>query len=482
MHVAVAIVGSGFGGLGMAIRLRQAGFDDFVILERADALGGTWRDNSYPGCQCDVPSHLYSFSFAPNPDWSRTFSPQQEIQGYLERCADRFDVRRSIRFGTELRAADWHGDDRRWHLKTSTGDITADVLISATGGLADPSVPKLPGLETFQGVAFHSSRWDHSRDLTGRDVVVVGTGASAIQFVPEIAPLVRRLTLLQRTPPWVMGRRTRAFSARETRLYRRLPAVQRAVRAGIYWGREAFALAFLHPRLMRGAQNMALRHLRSAIRDPALRAALTPSYAMGCKRVLQSDTYYPALTRDNVDVVTSPIREVRPAGVVTADGVEHPADTIVFGTGFHVTDMPIAERIRGRDGRSLAEVWQGSPQAYRGTTVTGFPNLFLLLGPNTGLGHTSVVFMIESQIAYVLSALRHLRRHGLATIEPSAAAQRGFVAAVDRRSAGTVWLSGGCRSWYLDSTGRNSTLWPGYTWRFRLRMRRFDPSAYEVAR
>lgn len=480
MHRAIAIVGSGFGGLGMAIRLRQAGFDDFVILERAAALGGTWRDNAYPGCQCDVPSHLYSFSFAPNPDWSRTFSPQPEIWDYLERCADRFDVRRSIVFGTEVHDALWDAADRRWHLSTSTGPVTADVLISAAGALSDPSLPKVPGLETFQGKAFHSSRWDSTVDLTGRDVVVVGTGASAIQFVPEIAPVVRSLTVLQRTPPWVMARRERAFSPRERRLFRRLPAVQRVARTGIYWGRELFALAFLHPRLMRGAQKMALRNLHHAVRDPALRATLTPDYAMGCKRVLQSNTYYPALTRDNVTVVTSAIREVRPQGIITDDGVTHPADTIIFGTGFRVTDVPIAEKIRGRDGRSLAEVWQGSPKAYRGTTVAGFPNLFLLLGPNTGLGHTSVVFMIESQIAYVVDALRTMRRRGWSTVEPSADAQRGFVAAVDRRSEGTVWKTGGCRSWYLDSTGRNSTLWPGYTWRFRQRMRHFDPAAYDA--
>jgi cation diffusion facilitator CzcD-associated flavoprotein CzcO len=482
MHVTIAIVGSGFGGLGMAIRLRQAGFDDFAVLERAAALGGTWRDNTYPGCQCDVPSHLYSFSFAPNPDWSRTFSPQPEIWDYLERCADRFDVRRHIRFSSEVHEALWDAADRRWHLTTSGGPVTADVLISATGPLSEPSLPKLPGLETFQGKAFHSSRWDPGVDLAGRDVVVVGTGASAIQFVPEIQPLVRSLTLLQRTPPWVMARRERAFSPREKRVYGRLPVLQRLMRTGIYWGRELSALAFLHPRLMPAVQRLALRNLHNAVTDPALRATLTPTYAMGCKRVLQSDTYYPALTRDNVSVVTSPVREVRPQGIVTADGETHPADVIIFGTGFHVTDMPIAERIRGRDGRSLAEVWQGSPEAYRGTTVAGFPNLFLLLGPNTGLGHTSVVFMIESQLAYVLDALRQMRRRGLATVEPSVAAQRGFVAAVDRRSAGTVWKSGGCRSWYLDATGRNSTLWPGYTWRFRQRMRRFDLAAYEVAR
>jgi cation diffusion facilitator CzcD-associated flavoprotein CzcO len=481
MHVQIAIVGAGFGGLGAAIRLKQRGYEDFVVLERAGELGGTWRDNSYPGCACDVPSHVYSFSFALNPGWSNTYSPQREIWDYLKACAERFDLRPRIRFDTEVRQAAWDNATGRWRIETSRGEWTADVLVSAGGPLNEPVIPKLAGLETFQGSTFHSSRWDHDLDLTGRRVAVIGTGASAIQFVPAIQPAVGRLTLFQRTAAWVMPRSERPLRGWEHWAYRRIPGAQRAMRTLVYWGIESTVIGFLRPRVMRIAQRLALGNLRRAVPDPRLRAKLTPGYAMGCKRVLKSNNYYPALTRDNVDVVVEPIAEVRPQGIVTRDGAEHPADVIIFGTGFHVTDLPISERVRGRDGRTLAEVWQGSPQAYRGTTVAGFPNLFLLLGPNTGLGHNSVVLMIESQINYLLSALDRLRAAGLRVAEPRPEAQQRFVAAVDRRMASTVWSTGGCQSWYIDVTGRNSTLWPGSTWRFRQRMRRFDIEAYQVS-
>ncbi|WP_433608738.1 flavin-containing monooxygenase [Dactylosporangium sp. CA-139114] len=476
MHTRIAIIGAGFGGLGAAIRLKQRGRTDFVVFERADELGGTWRENSYPGCACDVPSQVYSFSFALNPRWTSTYSPQDEIWAYLRACADRFGVRPAIRFGTEVRAAAW--DHGRWRIETSAGTWTADVLIAAGGPLNEPVIPKLPGLETFRGEAFHSARWNHDAELAGRRVAVIGTGASAIQIVPAIQPVAGTLTLFQRTPAWVMPRGERLLRPWEQRMYGRIPGVQRLVRALAYWQTEATVLAFLRPALMRLAERAALANLRRAVRDPALRARLTPDYRMGCKRVLKSDDYYPALARDNVEVVTDAIAEVRPHAVVTRDGTEHPADVIVFGTGFRVTDLPIAERIRGRDGRSLAEHWQGSPQALRGTTVAGFPNLFLLLGPNTGLGHNSVVLMIEAQIAYVLAALKTLDRTGIRALEPRPEAQARFVARVDRRMAGTVWATG-CRSWYLDSTGRNSTLWPGSTWAYRLKMRRFDRDAYQ---
>jgi cation diffusion facilitator CzcD-associated flavoprotein CzcO len=477
VHVRIAIVGAGFGGLGAAIRLKQRGFDDFVVLERAARLGGTWRDNVYPGCACDVQSHLYSFSFAPNPDWTRTFSPQPEIWAYLERCADTFGVRERIRFSTEVRGASWDQRERRWTIETDGEELTADVLISAAGPLNEPAIPKLAGLETFQGAAFHSARWPAGFDPAGRRVAVVGTGASAIQFVPEIQPRTGHLTLFQRTPAWVMPRNERAISDTERRLFRAVPFAQKLFRTGIYWSREGMVLGFLHPKVMRLAEKRVAGFLEKSVPDPDLRAKLTPKYTMGCKRVLQSNTYYPALTKPNVDVVTEPIREVRPQGIVTVDGTEHPADAIIFGTGFRVADVPIAERIRGRDGRSLAEVWQGSPKAYRGVTVAGFPNLFLLPGPSTGIGHTSVVFMMEAQLAYVLDALERMRAGRFAVAEPRAAAQERFVSTVDARLRGTVWASG-CESWYRDGTGRISTIWPGYTWRYRQWMRRFDEKAY----
>jgi cation diffusion facilitator CzcD-associated flavoprotein CzcO len=479
-HARVAIVGAGFGGLGAAIRLKQRGTDDFVILERATELGGTWRDNTYPGCACDVPSHLYSFSFAANPDWPRSYSSQDEIWAYLRGCAERYGLLPHLRLGHEVVEAAWDDALGRWSIQTSAGALTADILISAAGPLADPAVPDLPGLPSFAGTAFHSARWRHDHDLTGRRVAVIGTGASAIQFVPRIAPTVGRLELFQRTAPWVIQRRNRRIRPWERRLFRAVPAAQRALRTGLFLAQESTAAGFLHPRLMGVAQRLALRQLRRRIPDPALRAKLTPGYRLGCKRVLLSDSYLPALTRENVDVVSEPIAGVEPGGVRTADGVLHEVDTIIFATGFHVTDAPIAARIRGRDGASLAEAWGGSPRAYLGTTVAGFPNLFLLLGPNTGLGHTSVLLMIESQLRYVLGALAHLDASGAAAIEPTERAQREFIAAVDRRMAGTVWSAGGCRSWYQDVNGRVSALWPGTTVRYRWRLRRFDPAAYST--
>lgn len=480
MHLRVAIVGAGFGGIGTAIRLLQEGYRDFAVFERGGDVGGTWRDNTYPGCACDVPSHLYSYSFAPNPHWSRSFSGQAEIWDYLRRCVDEYGVRPHLRLDHEVNGATWDERAGHWVLETSRGRHTADVLVAATGPFDTPAVPDLPGLASFGGDVFHSARWNHDIDLAGRRVAVIGTGASAVQFVPEIAPLVRRLHLFQRTPPWVLPRADRALSAAERWLFRIAPPAQRLARTAIYWVREAGALAFLRPLYMRLGQAAAARHLRRSVPDPDLRARLTPRYTMGCKRVLLSNDYYPALSRSNVEVVTDGIAEVRPEGVVTADGRLREVDVIIFGTGFRVTEVAIARAIRGRSGHTLAQAWGATMGAYKGITVSGFPNLFLLLGPNTGLGHTSVVLMIESQIRYVLGALRHLRRTGVAAVEPAPEAQRRFLTAVDRRMAGTVWLRGGCRSWYLDATGRNSTLWPGYTWSYRLRTRRFDPSAYLV--
>jgi cation diffusion facilitator CzcD-associated flavoprotein CzcO len=480
--VRIAIIGSGFGGLGTAIRLKQQGVDDFVVLERAGDVGGTWRDNTYPGCACDVQSHLYSFSFAPNPDWSRSFSPQPEIQTYLQRCAREYGILPHVRFHHQVHAVAWDDDAQRWRIQTSRGPLTAQVLVTAAGALSDPVIPDLPGVDRFQGRAFHSARWDHEVDLRGKRVAVIGTGASAIQFVPEIQPRVARLHVFQRTPPWILPRHQRELRVAERRFFRRVPAAQRAVRGAIYLAREAFVLAFRNPRAMRMAQHVALRHLRKSVPDPALRKKLTPEWTLGCKRVLLSNDYLPALAQPNVEVVTDGIAAVRAHSIVTADGVEREVDVIIFGTGFQPTDPPLARHTRGRDGRTLAEVWAGSPRAHVGTTIAGFPNLFMLMGPNTGLGHTSVVYMIEAQIEHLLGALGHMRADGIAALEPRAEAQEAFVDAIDRRMTGTVWTSGGCRSWYLDGTGRNSALWPDFTWRFRRRVARFEPAEYAMER
>jgi cation diffusion facilitator CzcD-associated flavoprotein CzcO len=480
-HVEVAIVGTGFAGLGMAVKLKQEGRDDFVLLERAQEIGGTWRDNTYPGCQCDVPSNVYSFSFAPNPDWSRTFAPQREIQSYLLGVADSYALRPHVRFGAALTGADWDEQAQRWLIQTTRGSLTARILVSGMGGLSEPAIPRIRGLERFTGTTFHSAAWDHDHDLRGKRVAVIGTGASAIQFVPAIQPQVDRLTVFQRTPPWIMPRSDRPVRPRERRLFKLVPAAQRLVRGAVYWGREATVAPFMHPRLAKVPERMARAHLARQVADPELRARLTPDYAIGCKRILLSNEWYPALTRPNVEVVTDGIAEIREHAVVTADGREHEVDTIVFGTGFRVTDMPFTEQVRGRGGRSLAQAWNGSMQALRGTTVHGFPNLLLLVGPNTGLGHNSIVFMVESQLRYAIDCLRTLRRTGAAAFEPRAEAQTAFNDAVQRDMQGTVWTSGGCASWYLDAAGRNTTLWPGTSWSFRRRTRRFDPAEYVLS-
>jgi cation diffusion facilitator CzcD-associated flavoprotein CzcO len=479
VHVDVAIVGSGFAGLGMAIKLKQAGRTDFVVLERDDDVGGTWHQNTYPGCQCDVPSNLYSFSFAPNPEWSQTFALQPEIGAYLKRVATDYGIRPHVRLETAVEAAAWDDEAQRWRIETSRGALTARVLVAGMGGLSEPAIPQIQGAETFTGPAFHTARWDHDADLTGKRVAVIGTGASAIQVVPRLQPEVAQLSVFQRTPPWIMPHPGRPVRPRERALFRVLPALQQLVRGAIYWGRETFVLPFRFHRLSRVPERIARAHLRKQVADPQLRDKLTPRYEIGCKRILMSNEYFPALQQPNAELVTEAIERITPRGIVTADGVERPADAIVWGTGFHVTDMPYVEWIHGREGRALGDVWrEHGMQALRGTTVAGFPNLFLLVGPNTGLGHNSIVFMIESQLAYVMGALRALDANGAAALDTRPDAQAAFNAAVQARMRGTVWTKGGCASWYLDAHGRNTTLWPGTSWSFRRATRRFDPAEH----
>jgi cation diffusion facilitator CzcD-associated flavoprotein CzcO len=477
-RVRIAIIGSGFTGLGMGIRLRQAGIEDFEILERSDDIGGTWRDNSYPGCAVDVQSHLYSYSFAPNPDWSNVYSPQKEIWAYIRRCAEEFGVLDHVRLGHEVRRADWEDSRQHWLVQTSAGPVEAQFLISAMGPLSECSLPDIAGLEAFAGTCFHSASWDHCYDLVGKRVAVIGTGASAAQFIPEIQPIVGQLLVFQRTPPWTFPRMNRRITSLERALYRRFPALQQFVRTRQYWYRESIALFFQRPRRTVALERMARARLRWQVPDRQLRERITPAYRMGCKRIVVSDDYHRTLARENVELITSSIRQVQASSIVTADGVEHPVDAIILATGFH--PISVADPLRGRDGIPLAARWAQRREAYLGTTVAGYPNYFMLIGPNTATGHTSVLLYAEAQIEYIMDCLEHLERNGLASLDVRGDVQAAFNDDLRERLKSTVWTSGGCGSWYLDADGGTSVIWPGYTWQFRRALRAFDPQAYEL--
>ena len=485
--VQIAIIGAGFAGLGTAIRLKMSGRTSFVIYERADEVGGTWRENTYPGCACDVPSHLYSFSFAPNPNWSKAFSFQPEIQAYLQHCVAKFDLRNNIRFSTEVIDTRWLEADACWQLTDQRGHVlTARVVVAATGPLNRPSLPTLPGLETFTGTTFHSARWNHNYDLTGKRVAVIGTGASAIQIVPELAKIANQLTVFQRTAPYVTPRRNRDYAPWQQQLYAAIPGLQKLHRGLVYWFNELFGLSFIGNEMMNKlGTKMARMHLESQIKDPELRRKVWPNYKLGCKRVLVSDEYYPALTRPNVNLLTDRIEAVTPTGIRTcaANGekTEQPFDVLIFGTGFVVADIYLNQSIVGRNGRNLLDEWaQTGAEALYGLTISGFPNLLFLLGPNTGLGHTSVVHMIESQINYLLDYLGHLEEAGdQAFLDVRPDAQRTHNEALQQRMMGTVWMSG-CQSWYMNQQGKNTTLWPDLTVTYRKATRRIDPANYVV--
>jgi cation diffusion facilitator CzcD-associated flavoprotein CzcO len=480
-HHRVVIIGAGISGLGLGIKLREAGEEDFVILESAAGVGGTWWVNRYPGCACDVQSHLYSFSFAPRPGWSRQFAPRAEIQRYLADCVERFGLAPHLRFNTTVRRACWNEERRRWQVTDAQGQVrTADVLVSAIGGLSRPARPDIPGLDEFAGPVIHSQQWPDSLPLAGKRVAVIGTGASAIQFVPHVQREAERLDVYQRSAQWILPKPDREIGPARRALYRAFPPARWLVRLGLFLLLETRLPAFTRfPRLTFLHRRKAMRHLQDQVNDPALRAKLTPDYAMGCKRVLMSNDYYPAIGAANVELVTAPIRSIGRDAITDAAGRTRPADVILLGTGFQAT-APVPEgMIQGRDGVDLARLWADGPAAYKGTTVAGFPNFFTLLGPNTALGHNSVILMIQGQIRYVVDALAWMQRSGTAVIEVREAPQQAWNDRLQRRLERTVWNSGGCRSWYLHPvSGRNATLWPRFTTTFRWQTWRFDADAY----
>lgn len=480
-EVDVAIVGAGFGGLCMAIKLLEAGNKNFVVLEKANEVGGTWRDNSYPGAACDVQSHMYSYSFAPKADWTKRYAGWREIQDYILKVTDDYGLRPYIRFGQEVTGAEFMQGEGKWRISTRGGDvIVARHWALASGPLHVPQMPKIPGMENFKGRMFHSAQWDHGYDLAGKNVVSIGTGGSAIQYLPEIAPKVKQLYAFQRTPAWVIPRDERVYPDVEKKLFARFDVLRKLHRARLYWTNESRVWPIFQPAIARGLQQLVKLFINHQIKDPELRRKLTPEYTIGCKRVLISNVYYPMFNRPNVELVTDGIREVREHSIVTADGQERPADCIILGTGF-VVDPRIymkAFKLTGRDGHTPARDWVRAPEAYLGTTMTGYPNMFQLVGPSTALGHNSIIFMIEAQVNYIMDCLREIKARGADWLDVKPEVQRRFNAEVQENIKGSVW-STGCQSWYQTADGVNFTIWPWSTWRFWLRTRKVTPSEYD---
>lgn len=482
IHKNIIIIGAGFAGVGLGLRLKAQGLNDFLILEAESGVGGTWWVNRYPGCACDVQSHLYSLSFAPNPDWTRHFPSREEIQAHLEHVVQDKRLAEHIQLGTRLVEARWDDQKTQWALITDTGQkFTCQILVSAVGGLAKPSTPSIPGLETFKGRMIHSQAWPQDLDLKDQHIAVIGTGASAIQFLPHVAEQAKTLTIFQRTPNWILPKPDRPIPELLRKAYRYAPPLRYLTRFALFLLLESRLPAFTRwPQLSFFHRRKALRHLRRQVHDPKLIEKLTPGYQMGCKRVLMSNDYYPIFNQTHVRLITSPIDAIEPHGLRDQSGQTHPADILILGTGFEATSPLPVGMIFGTHGQDLARLWQEGPYAYKGSTVPGFPNLFMLMGPNTALGHNSVLLMIEAQINYIIDAIRAMDRKGWRRLEVTLEAQSRWNQLLNKTLITSVWNKGGCSSWYLHpKSGRNTTLWPYTTLRFKRLTRRFDSSAYQ---
>lgn len=478
----VVIVGAGFAGIGMAIRLKQEGIQSFKIFEAGSEVGGTWRDNTYPGCACDVPSHMYSYSFELWPEWPQSYSRQPDILRYLKHCVERYGLEEHIQLNTRVIDFQFEEDTGLWHVTTEAGDKhEARAVVAGLGPLNKPSFPNIPGRDTFQGPSFHSSEWKHDVELAGQRVAVIGTGASAIQIVPAIAPKVKHLNVFQRTPPWVVPRHSKIYPSWFKAMFRNMPPLQRLFRWFLYAFLELRAFGFVvTPKVMELASRLGQRNARKAIKDPELLRKVTPNYTMGCKRVLVSDDYFPALARDNVSVTDTGIQEIRENSILCNDGTEHPVDVLIYATGFNVYDILGPITVTGRDKKDLRTTWEDGQSSYYGIHAAGFPNFFLLVGPNTGLGHHSLVFMMEVQMNHIVRCIQHMRKHQLKWLDVTESAQDAFVRRTQERMQKTVWIQGGCQSWYLDDKGRNFSLWPGFTMEYWLQLRHFQPLHFET--
>lgn len=486
-HFKTIIVGTGFAGIAMGAQLKRHGDDDFIMIDRGDAPGGTWRDNTYPGAACDVPSHLYSFSFRPNPNWSAFFAPGPEIQRYVLDTVEAEGLTPHLRLNHNMDAARWDEADKQWHVQTPHGEFTSDYLVTGTGHLADEAYPNIPGLDTFTGPKFHTARWDSSVDLEGKRIGVVGTGASAIQLIPEMAKVASELVVFQRTPAWVSPRPVHTFTEAEKRLFRRDPEYLREYRENIFWTLEnSYAARRAVPQQLAATKDAALAHLAKQVEDPELRAKLTPTYAPGCKRLLLSNDYYPAMAADVTTVEASALASVDGSTLTAASGNTYDVDVLIFATGFEATEPPFAEHIFDGAGKPMSQHWETGMQALDSTSVTGFPNLFVINGPNTSLGHNSIVYIIEAQVEYILGAMDYATAHGAdghaAVLEPRKDAEDAYVERITKDSRGTVWIDGSCDSWYVDSrSGRLTLIWPDFGHAFRNENSEFKPENYALA-
>lgn len=475
----VIIIGGGFAGLGAAIKMKEQGIEDFILLEKGDELGGVWRENTYPGCACDVPSALYSYSFEPNPKWSRVFAPQAEIKTYLQDVAAKHQIMPFVRLGHEALSATWSDQDGCWIIQTNQGEFRAQFSIMACGPMHEPVLPAVSGIENFAGEIFHSSRWRHDIDLTGKRVAVIGTGASAIQFVPQIQPQVSQLMVFQRTAQWILPKSDMNLPKPVQALFKLLPLTQQLMRGGVYGIFETINGGIQSPTAMKQFQRLAKLHLQLTIKDPELRRKLTPDFIIGCKRILQSNNWYPALAQPNVRVIASGLAKVEGNTLIASDGSQCEADIIILGTGFEIAEPPIAKRVFNRFGQSMAEVWQGSPEGYKGTMVADCPNGFLMFGPNVAVS-SSAFIIIEAQLTHIMDALRQAIELDIQTIEPDPEKTAVYNEKIQAALQSTVWNKGGCQSYFLDRNGRNSVAWPWTTFKLREQLSAFNLAEYRL--
>lgn len=473
------ILGSGFGGLAAAIRLSQSGENDFIVLEQASDVGGVWRDNIYPGCVCDVPSHLYSFSFFPNSNWSNHFPAREEIHDYIKNCVSKFNLFSHIKFNHKMLQMNWDEAQAQWVIKTNQGVFKSQFVIGAFGSLSVPKIPQLPGVNNFQGESFHSSAWPKKYSAKNLNVAVIGTGASAIQIIPQLQNVAKNVIVFQRTPPWILPRPEGKISERLKDCFKRFPLLQKALRLKIFLALELNVFGFLNPYLMSRAQLKALDHLNSSIEDPGLAKQLTPNYSIGCKRILLSNDYYPSFNNPNQKLINSTVSEVGKSTLLDNMGNRHDVDTIIYATGFKIVDNPTSDVIFGKNKASLSQFWSGTPHAYLGTTIANFPNLFILQGPNSGLGHSSIIFMLESQVEHILKLIHFVAQKPAQIIEVKAEVQHNFNQSIRLKMKKSIWLQGGCSSWYLDANGNNVSLWPGSSLSFRKATQNASMDSYD---